>query len=127
MYGDTKAIQRLTGVTPQLLQCKDDDELDKVLKGWLEDVTAAIDARLKRTVKPDDDDFKAISDIAVRTVAKIISYAKQVRKEQIVKYEGETLEEALNTTKFYKDLRQELRPYMKNHVTVFTSAGDDRG
>lgn len=122
MYGTAEDVKRLTGITPERLGLKDDEELDVLLDVWLRRITAAINARLTQgEIKKDDPDYEGVVDVCVRTVAKLVAVAYQQRQSPIVQIEDFAVD-ILNTSQVTENLYQELRPYQKRRVSVFLSS-----
>lgn len=124
MYGTAEDVKRLTGITPERLGLKDDEELDVLLDVWLRRITVAINARLTQgEIKKDDPDYEGVVDVCVRTVAKLVAVAYQQRQSPIVQIEDFAVD-ILNTSQVTENLYQELRPYQKRRVSVFLSSDD---
>ncbi|WP_227456677.1 hypothetical protein [Geobacillus sp. C56-T3] len=97
--------------------------LDDLLSTWIERIASHIHARLKRTVLETDDDYLAIQDVLLRTVAKVVAVAQQQRSSPIIQIDDFAVS-ILNTSDVTKDLGTELRPFMKQSIDVFLSSDD---
>ncbi|OQP07556.1 hypothetical protein B1690_03230 [Geobacillus sp. 46C-IIa] len=98
-------------------------KLDSLLSTWIERIASHIHARLKRTVLETDDDYLAIQDVLLRTVAKVVAVAQQQRSSPIIQIDDFAVS-ILNTSDVTKDLGTELRPFMKQSIDVFLSSDD---
>ncbi|KQB92109.1 hypothetical protein ABEU79_09765 [Geobacillus thermodenitrificans] len=96
-------------------------KLDDLLSTWIERIASHIHARLKRTVLEKDDEYLAIQDILVRTVAKVVAVAQQQRSSPIIQINDFAVS-ILNTSDVTKDLETELQPYMRQKIDVFLSS-----
>ncbi|OQP08932.1 hypothetical protein B1691_12925 [Geobacillus sp. 47C-IIb] len=116
-------VRDLTGVSADHFGFPPDTDdpekkLDGLLSTWIERIASHIHARLKRTVLEADDDYLAIQDILVRTVAKVVAVAQQQRASPIIQINDFAVS-ILNTSDVTKDLEAELRPYTRQKIDVF--------
>jgi len=120
-------VRNLTGVSAEYFRFPNatDPEaaLDDLLSTWIERIASHIHARLKRTVLETDDDYLAIQDVLVRTVAKVVAVAQQQRSSPIIQIDDFAVS-ILNTSEVTKDLGTELRPFMRRSIDVFLSSDD---
>ena len=124
-----KDVRDLTGVQATDFHFESDDiqkELDNLLKEWITRIESHMETRLKRTFVKDDIEYHAIRDILIRTVAKVVAVAQQQRATPIVQISDFAVS-ILNTSEVIKDLRTELKPFLKRRVSVFSSLDNFEG
>lgn len=120
MYGTPEDVIQFTGVRPDTLGIEGEhaeQQLYNLLTEWLERISTAIDVRLAEgsPVRPTDKRHKGIVDIAVRTVAKMVTIAQQQRSNPVIQI-NEFSVTMINPSLVIKDLDEELRPYIHNSL-----------
>lgn len=120
-------IRDLTGIQSTDFQFKEgdkpDEALDAMLKTWIDRIASHIHSRLNRRVSKDDDDYLAIQDILIRTVAKVVGVAQQQRTSPVIQI-NEFAVSILNTSEVTNDLKKELKPFRKVGFSFFSSSED---
>lgn len=117
-------IRQLTGVTASDFDFPSESDpekaLDTLLSIWIERIASHVHTRLEREIQAEDDEYKAIQDVVIRTVAKVVSVALQQRTSPVVQISDFAIS-ILNTSEVVKDLPKELRPFKKSSINVFSS------
>lgn len=120
-------IQDLTGIRTEDFRFEQETDaeqaLNDLLTTWIDRIASHIHTRLKKELIPTDDEYEAIQDIVVRTVAKIVAVAQQQRTSPIVQINDFAVT-ILNTSEVIKDLDKELKPFKTRRVSFFSSLGD---
>lgn len=122
-------IKKMTGVSSNDLpfdseEGSDQEELfNDLLKEWIEAVGSHVKIRVKREFTKEDEEYEAIRDIVIRTVAKLVAVAVQQRTSPIVQISDFAIS-VLNTSDVTNDLDKELKPFKKRRVSVFSSIGE---
>ncbi|MGP4041900.1 hypothetical protein ACTWP4_18660 [Gracilibacillus sp. D59] len=91
-----------------------------LLKTWIKSVGSHVKTRVKREFSSTDEEYEAIRDIVIRTVAKLVAVAVQQRSSPIVQI-NEFAVSVLNTSDVIKDLPKELKHFKQRRVSVFSS------
>ena len=129
MYGTPQDVKLLTGITPRAFGFEDveggdtaAEQLDALLQVWLDRISSAIDARLASgQVSVDAPEYPALVDVAVRTVAKTVGIARQLRTAPIIQIEDFAID-ILNTSQVTADLDRELRAFRTVRIDIFSTA-----
>jgi|SRR5690606_23111091 len=124
-YGTAQRVRELTGVKPSDLGVADMAALDNLISAWLADISAEIDARINGPVDPEAEPTRhaGVTAVAIRTAAKMVSYAVHSRSTPIVQV-GEFAVQMLNSSEISRELDRELRPYYRRKISLFHS-GDE--
>src|SRR5581483_1899910 len=131
-YCTPDEILQLTGIRPANFSLADDppgpdaqtayEKLSAILSAWADNISSAIDARLKNgSVSDTDARYKGIKDVCLRTVAKLVATAMQMRLSPVIRID-DFIMRVLNTSDVTKELSAELRPYQRSTVNVFLSS-----
>jgi len=125
MYGTAQRVRELTGVKPSDLGVADVATLDNLISTWLADISAEIDARINGPIDQQIEPTRhaGVTAVAVRTAAKMISYAIHSRSTPIVQV-GDFAVQMLNSSEIIRELDRELRPYYRRKISLFHS-GDE--
>ena len=123
-----KNIKDLTGIKPSDYQFNDTEEdpnvlLDELLEEWITRIGSHVHSRLKRSITEEDDEYDAIRDIIIRTVAKVVAVSQQQRTTPIVQTSDFAVN-ILDTSEVIKGLRQEIAPFKRRRISVFSSIQD---
>ena len=128
MYSTPEDVIHLTGVQPRDLglQEKADpvEALHAVLSVWCERISSAVDSRLRGAVGVDDARYGGVSDVVTRTVAMLVSVARQQRASPVVQVH-EFAVQVLNTADVTRELDDELRAYRRPTIELFTSVAPE--
>lgn len=130
-------IRNLTGINASDFLFTDvEDEnkaLDELLEGWIKRIASHIYVRIERKVDVEDEEFLAIQDVLVRTVANLVAVAQQQRTSPVVQIDNFAIN-ILNTSEVTKELDKELKPFIRykkggssGWVSVFSSLEEFRG
>ncbi|MBD1373753.1 hypothetical protein IC620_15510 [Hazenella sp. IB182357] len=121
MYGSPEQIKQLTGLTTdRLSDDMSDIELDAILNEWITHIGVEINTRLGEVIPIDDSRYKGIEAVALRTIAKLVTYALQNRTSGIVQVNEFTIK-MLDASEVVKSLDRELKPYVKRTINLFHS------
>ena len=101
--------------------------LDNLLENWIEKIASHIYIRIGRKVDVNDEEFLAIQDVLVRTVANLVAVAQQQRTSPVVQVDSFAIN-ILNTSEVTKNLDVELEPFIRykessvsGRMSVFSS------
>lgn len=124
-------IKNLTGIkTGDFEFANEDDQeqaLNDLLENWIEKIASHIYVRIERKVDVEDEEFLAIQDVLVRTVANLVALAQQQRTSPVVQIDSFAIN-ILNTGEVTKELDKELEPFnrykqsdKRGRLNVFSS------
>jgi hypothetical protein len=99
-------------------------QLETLLNQWTERIASHILARLKRSIADTADEYEAIRDILIRTVAKLVATAQQQRTSPIVRL-GEFAVGIIDTSAVTKDLDAELKQFRSSSTIKIISSADE--
>ena len=121
-YGTAQRVRELTGVKPSDLGVADMAALDNLISAWLADISAEIDARINGPVDPEAEPTRhaGVTAVAIRTTAKMVSYAIHSRSTPIVQV-GDFAVQMLNSSEVSRELDRELQPYYRRKISLFHS------
>ncbi|MDZ5782106.1 hypothetical protein [Marinococcus luteus] len=118
-------VKQDTGVSPDDFYLSDkenpEEALDAMLTDWIERIESDVLVRIDKTFSDDDKGYHGMRDIILRTVAKMVGTAQQLRSSPIVQVD-EFTSEVLNTSKVITELNRELRPFHERRVFMFSSS-----
>lgn len=123
-------IRQLTGVSAYDFDFPNsetpEEAMDELLSIWIERIASHIHTRLERQISSDQDEYQAVQDILIRTVAKVVAVAQQQRTSPVVQISDFAVS-ILNTSEVTKDLGKELRPFQRGGLKVFSSLDEYKG
>ena len=128
-------IRNLTGIkTGDFEFANEEDQeqaLNNLLEDWISKIVSHIYVRIGRKVNVEDEEFLAVQDVLVRTVANLVAVAQQQRTSPVVQIDSFAIN-ILNTSEVTKSLDAELEPFKRykqegtraGRIRVFSSLQD---
>lgn len=134
MYGTPQDVISLTGIKPEDLGLESNQDPDKalydLLTQWMSRIATHINVRLgeNQNVRQNDSRYNGLIDVNVRTTAKMVIHAQQMRTNQLVQV-GDFNIQTIDSTDVVRGLDTELKPFIRkssrrNRLQIFSSIPD---